>query len=86
MYYYLIYMRKKLFSFNVLNYLKVFRHHLFPRSHSLCVPHLEGGSLCLRFQDVTLQILWGAQWSGHRAITACAAQTALLCDLHNILL
>lgn len=59
---------------------------LFLCSFVWCVPHLEGSSLSLCFQDVTLQILWGAQWSGNWATTACTAQTALLCELHHILL
>lgn len=48
-------------------------------------PHLEGSSLSLSFQDVALQILWGAQWSGDWT-TTCTVQTALFCELHHILL
>lgn len=49
------------------------------------VSHLDGSSLGLCFQDVTLQILWVAQWSDNWT-TACAAQTTLLGELHHILL
>lgn len=51
-----------------------------------CVAHLKGSCLSLCFQDVTLQFLWGAPWSGNWAAAACAAQTALFCELHYILL
>lgn len=49
------------------------------------VSYLQSSSLDLCFQDVTLQILRGAQWSNNWT-TACTGQTTFLCELHNILL
>lgn len=55
-------------------------------NHGPSVFYLEGSSLSLCFQDVTLQILWGAQWSDNWTIAPCTAQSTLLCELHHILL
>lgn len=52
-----------------------------PRS----VAHLESGRLGLSLQDVTLQILRGAQRS-HAWTAARTVQPALLCELHHIVL
>lgn len=64
-------------------YLSKYNHNGW--SFVVCVPHLEGSSLGLCFQDVALQTNWGAQWSDYWT-TAGTAQTTLLCDLHHILL
>lgn len=49
------------------------------------LPHLQGSSLSLSFQDVALQILRGAQWSDGRT-AAWTVQAALLCELHHVVL
>lgn len=63
--------------------IRVHRRALFftPRS----VAHLERGRLGLSLQDVTLQILRGAQRS-HAWTAARTVQPALLCELHHIVL
>lgn len=53
----------------------------------LCgVSHHDSSSLRLCFQDVALQIFWRSQRSSTRAATGRAAEAALLCDFHHILL
>lgn len=61
--------------------------HICVTNGRVCgVSHHDCSSLSLGFQDVALQIFWRSQRSGARAATGRAAETALLCDFHHILL
>lgn len=66
---------------SLLRLLALFVCFFTPRS----VAHLESGRLGLSLQDVTLQILRGAQRS-HAWTAARTVQPALLCELHHIVL
>lgn len=47
--------------------------------------HLQSSSFSLSFQDVALEILWGAQRSDNWT-TSCTVQNAFLCELHHVVL